>query len=160
MSSGKTIEPSPYAKIKYNIDQPVDFDSGIYYSHVLLAIAGAEGELAEAELNWYINELVLLGCTEEYISTVKNLDWKNANLEELLGKINFDFPMNSPKAILYQAIKMCRADKEYHIKEKEAVRKSAQILGVPLTEVTAIESLVEMEDAADQLRHVLLETVE
>ena len=158
MSSAKTIKPSTYSKIKYNIDSLVDFDSGIHYSHILLAIAGADGELAEAELNWYINELELLGCTEEYISTVKNLDWKNANIDELLGKIKFDFPMNSPKAILYQAIKMCRADNEYHEKEKAVVDKAAQVLGIPLTEVTAIESLVEMENSADKLRHALLET--
>lgn len=156
----KTEQPSPYAKIRYNIDQPVDFDSGIYHSHILLAMAGADGNLAEEELGWYINELVLLGCTEEYISTVKNLDWRNANIEELLGKINFDFPMNSRKTILYQALKMCRADKEYHQKEREVVQKAAQILGIKTTEVKAIESLVEMEETADQLRYALLETIE
>ena len=101
----------------------------------------------------------MLGCTEEYISAVKNLDWKNANIEELLGKIKFDFPMNSPKAILYQAIKMCRADREYHEKEKAAVRKAAEILEVSQNEVSAIESLVEMEEAGDKLRHILLETI-
>ncbi|NEP03200.1 MAG: hypothetical protein F6K58_32080 [Symploca sp. SIO2E9] len=167
MSNGKTLQSSPYSKRQYNIHQPGDFDSAVNYSRVLLAIAGAEGELAEAELDWYINELVLFGCTEEslpeinkeYISTVKSLNWKNVNLEELLGKINFDFPMDCPKVILYQAIKMCRADREYHQKEKEAIRKAAQILGVSLTDVTAIESLVEMEESADKLRYFLLGTI-
>jgi len=167
MSNGKALQPSPYSKRQYNIHQPGDFDVAVNYSRVLLAIAGAEGELAEAELDWYINELVLFGCTEEYlpeiskeyIATVKNLNWKDVNLEELLEKINFDFPMNSPKVILYQAIKMCRADRDYHQKEKEAIRKAAQILGVSLTDVMAIESLVEMEEAAEKLRYSVLETI-
>ena len=49
MSGREKIQPSPYAVKKYNATTLVDFDMGIKYSSALLAIAGAEGELADAE---------------------------------------------------------------------------------------------------------------
>ena len=54
--SGKTLHPSQYAKRRYNLIQPVDFDVAMRYGGVLMAIAGADGQLAEAELQWYLDE--------------------------------------------------------------------------------------------------------
>ncbi len=56
MSSSKKLYPSKYAQRKYNGNKPVDVEVGLKYSGALLAIAGADGELAEEELQWYLDE--------------------------------------------------------------------------------------------------------
>ncbi|NEO38618.1 MAG: hypothetical protein F6J90_20695 [Moorea sp. SIOASIH] len=60
MTSGKSLQVTPYGQNRYNITQPVDFEVGVNYSGALMAIAGADGELAEAELQWYIDEQEML----------------------------------------------------------------------------------------------------
>ncbi len=68
MSSGKSLQPTKYAKIKYNLTSPVDFEVAVKYGDALMAIADADGELAEAEFQWYIDEQGLLMVeSEEYI---------------------------------------------------------------------------------------------
>ncbi len=155
----KTLQPTIYAQKRYNITQPIDFDVAVNYANALMAIAGADGELNEKELQWYIDEQkLLLADVEEYIEAIRKLDWKNANIETLLGNIKYDFPINFRRVMLYQAIKMCRADEDYHAKEKAYVAKAAEILGIEKTVVVSIESLAELEDATEKLRFGLFET--
>lgn len=159
MSSGKSLQPTKYAKHKYNITSPVDFDVAVKYGGALMAIAGADGSLAEAELQWYIDEQKLLTEEpEEYIETLRKVDWKNAKIEELLSEIKYNFPINSRRTMLYHAIKMSRADGNYHEKEKAAVAKAAEILGIERSVLVSLESLAEMEEASERLRLALFET--
>ncbi len=95
---------------------------------------------------------------KEYIEALRQFDWKNANLEELLSSLKYDFPLNFRRTMLYQAIKMCRADGNYHDKEKASVAKAAEILGIEKSMAVSLESLAEMEDSADRLRLSLFET--
>lgn len=159
MSSGKFLEPTQYAKRRYNITKPIDFDVAVNYGGALMAIAGADGELAEAEFQWYVEEQeLLLTETQEYVEVLRKFDWKNANIEQLLSKISYDFPLNFRRGMLYQAIKMCRADGNYHDKERSTVAKAAEILGLDRSMVVSLESLAEVEEATDRLRLSLLET--
>ena len=157
--SSKTLYPSQYAKRRYNLIQPVDFDVAMKYGAALMAIAGADGELAEAELQWYLDEQgLLLDKPEEYLDALRQLNWKSVNIEELLSGIAYDFPLNFRRTMLYQAIKMCGADGNYHDKEKETVAKAAEILGIDRNVLISLEALAELEDAADRLRLALFET--
>ena len=156
MSDKPKIQPSKYAVDKYNATALVDFDMGITYSGALLAIAGADGTLADAELQWYLDEAVLMGVTQEYVDALRKIDWKNVNIEEALSQVNFDFPINVKRSLLYQAIKMSRADGEYHEKEKAAVAKAAEILGVEKSVVESIEAVAEMEDNATKMLRLIL----
>ena len=159
MSSGKSLQPTKYAQSRYNGTGAIDFDVAVKYGGALMAIAGADGELAEKEFQWYIDEQELLTVdSQEYIETLRKFDWKNANIEELLNGIKYDFPINFRRVMLYQAIKMSRADGVYQEKEKAAVAKAADILGIERSMVVSIESLAEMEDASERLRLALFET--
>lgn len=159
MASGKTLQPSQYAKRRYNLTKPIDFEVAVKYGGALMAIAGGDGELAEAELQWYIDEQeTLLAEPQEYIEELRKFDWKNANIEELLSGIRYDFPLNFNRSILYQAIKMCRADGNYHDKEKATVARAAEILKIEHHVVVSLESLAELEDATERLRLSLFET--
>lgn len=159
MVSKKTLQPSQYAKRRYNITKSIDFEVALKYSGALMAIAGADGELAEAELQWYLDEQEMLTVEpQEYIEAIRNLDWKKADIEELLGGISYDFPINSRRSMLYQAIKMCRADGSYHDQEKASVARAAEILGIESSVLVSFESLAELEEAAEKLRLALFET--
>ena len=158
MASGKSIQPTKYAQHKYNLTKPIDFEVGVKYAQVLMAIAGADGELAAGELQWYIDEQeLLMDDATEYIEAVRKLDWKNADIEELLSGIKYDFPLNFRRTLLYQAIKMCRADGTYHAKEKTSVAKAAELLGIDRSMVVSLASLAELEEAAERLRLALFE---
>jgi uncharacterized tellurite resistance protein B-like protein len=141
---------------KYNATALVDVEAGLKYSSILLAIVGADGEVADAELQWYIDEGVLLGCDQDYLDQVRQIDWRSVNIEESLKDVKFNFPLNIRRSLLYQAIKMSRADGVYHEKEKEAVAEAAKILEVDEAVLASIESVAEMEDAAGKLLHILL----
>ncbi|NET62854.1 MAG: hypothetical protein F6K47_44245 [Symploca sp. SIO2E6] len=164
MSSGKSIQLSKYAQHKYGVssETPVDLEVGINCGCALLAIASADGELAEEELQWYIDEQEMMAvaseAVEEYIEILRKFDWKNANIEELLSGIKYNFPVNFRRSMLYQAIKISRADGNYHEKEKAAVAKAAEILGVEPSVVVSLESVAEMEETTDRLRIALFET--
>lgn len=159
VATKKSLQPTKYAGQKYNITQSVDFDVAVNYGGALMAIAGADGELKEEEFQWYIDEQeLLLVESEQYIATLRQFDWKNANVEALLSEIQYDFPLNFRRTMLYQAIKMCRADGNYHEKEKASVTKAAEILGIEPSMTKSLESLAEMEDAAQRLRLSLFET--
>lgn len=159
VATRKDLQPTSYARHKYNITEPIDFGVAVNYGGALMAIAGADGELKEEEFQWYIDEQeILIVESEEYIETLRKFDWKNAKVEALLNGIKYDFPLNFRRTMLYQAIKMCRADGNYHEKEKASVAKTAEILGIEKSMATSLESLAEMEDAAQRLRLSLFET--
>ena len=158
MSGGKSLQPTKYGAKKYNIKSTVDFDVAVKYGAVLMAIAGADGELAEAEFQWFIDEQeLILVETAEYIEALRKFDWKNANLEELLNGIKYDFAINFRRVLLYQAIKMSQADGNYHEEEKAAVAKAAEILGIEGSAIVALESMAEMEEVTERLRVGLFE---
>ncbi len=62
------------------------------YGYALLTIAGADGEVSEAEINWLLNHQRRVGAPEEVIEKYKTFDYKNADLESFLSKITVDVP--------------------------------------------------------------------
>jgi uncharacterized tellurite resistance protein B-like protein len=164
MSDGKNLQLSKYAQRQYGVttNESVDFDVAVSCGCALMAIAGADGELSEKELQWYLDEQEMLavdsGELQEYIKTLRKFDFKSANLEDLLGNIKYNFSVNFYHTMLYQAIKMSRADGVYHEKERASVAKAAEILGVEPTVVIALETVAEMEETTARLRLALFET--
>ncbi|NEP57548.1 MAG: hypothetical protein F6K31_11060 [Symploca sp. SIO2G7] len=149
-----------YAKWKYEATGPVNPDVEKNYLRAVVAIASADGEASQKELDWFAEEQRLLGLPAEVIEeNIFKYDGKNADIEQLLGNVHYDFPFNFRRAMLYQAIKMSRADGVYHDKEKAAVDQAAQILGVEPSVVASLESLVEIEESTDRLRLTIFETV-
>jgi uncharacterized tellurite resistance protein B-like protein len=159
MNSEMKATFGPYGKRRYNISGTVPLDVATNYCGALLVIAGADGELADEELAWFLDEQVMLGAPDELLQAIKEFDWRNANLEELVQSLHYDFDLNARRILLYQAIKMSRADNEYHPKEREAVWKAAEILNVEQEAVRSLEILAEMEDSLDRMRFNLFGTI-
>ncbi|NEP82476.1 MAG: hypothetical protein F6K39_32625 [Okeania sp. SIO3B3] len=135
------------------------FEAYLNYGYALLAIAGADGDVPEAEMNWLINHQRMIGAPEEVLEKYKEFDYKNAKLEEVLPKIKADVPSwSAPRTLLYHAIKMSRADKNYAKQEEEAVKKAAKLLGVEDDITLSLNILVEMEEKVESLLKALILT--
>ena len=135
------------------------FEAYLNYGYALLAIVGADGEVSEPERNWLINHQQMVGAPSEVIEKCKTFDYKNAKLEDLLPKITVDVPgWSAPRTLLYHAIKMTRADKDYAKAEQEAVKKAAKLLGVEDDITMALNALVEMEEKVESMLKALIKT--
>ncbi|MBD2565776.1 MULTISPECIES: hypothetical protein [Nostoc] len=128
------------------------------YGYALLAIAGADGEVSEAEFNWLLNHQRLVGAPEEVIEKYRTFEYKNADLGNLLSKITVDVSTwSKSRSLLYHAIQMARVD-HYSVEEKEAVKKAAKLLKVEDDIALAIDRLIETEESVTALRKALLQT--
>lgn len=169
MTTKKPLQSTKYNTKKYGIATSVPFEGFTNYATVLMAIAGADGELSKDEIQWFIDEQELsytdaTECVKAVDEINRSGTWKNVDIEKKLSAIqdtidsmdgseNF---VDLRHTLLYQAIKMCRADKDYHKDEQAAVSKAAQTLGIQPDVVANIESIAELEDTVERLRYSLL----
>ena len=152
------IAGSEYMKKGLGISS-APFEAYLNYGYALLAIAGADGEVSEPEMNWLINHQRMVGAPSEAIEKYKTFDYKNAKLEDLLPNIKGDVPdLSVPRLLLYHAIKMARADNDYAKEEQEAVKKAAKLLGVEDDITLALNALVEMEEKVESMLKALIKT--
>ncbi len=156
--STKIVHFPPYIKEQYGVSY-VDERSVRNLGYALLTIAGADGEVSEAEMNRLINDHISIGVPEEIIKSYKVFDYKNANWEELLPDIQrADMPFNVARTLIHDAIKMSRADFEFADEEKMAVKKAVKLLEVPDDILLALNRLVDMEEALNAMGRALMET--
>lgn len=152
------IAGSEYLKRRQGLSS-APFEAYLNYGYALLAIAGADGEVSDPEMNWLIDHQRMVGAPEEAIAKYKAFDYKNAKLEDLLPKIKGDIPgWSASRTLLYHAIKMARADNDYAKEEQEAVKKAAKFLGVEDDITLALNALVEMEEKVESMLKALIKT--
>jgi uncharacterized tellurite resistance protein B-like protein len=152
------LPASEFMKKNLGISE-VSVEAYLNYGYALLAIAGADGEVSEAEINWLLNHQRLVGAPEEVIEKYKTFDYKNADLESLLSKITVDVPTwSKSRSLLYHAIQMASADEDYSTEERKAVKKAAKLLKVEDDIALALNRLVQTEEAVTALRKALLQT--
>ncbi len=127
------------------------------YGFALLAIAGADGDVSDPELDWLTEELgSSLKVAESLIDAWEDFEWEDADLEEIFESMNPNQIANYSKVLLYDAIRMSYADGDYSDEERESVAEAAGILKVNKETVLALEALVELERAANKLRQTIL----
>ncbi|AZQ64234.1 hypothetical protein EI427_19025 [Flammeovirga pectinis] len=154
------IQASPLATTIHSCKE-VQSKTWMDYVKALLAIAGADGEISQEELDWVFSDfLEVIGASDEEIEEVKKFDFKNVDLAELLSNLDINVPMNYKRTLVYDAVMMARADNVYSQQEKEAVWKAAEILGVPYFIARTIEGLVNTEKSLEMIRKSLFELEE
>ena len=159
MSNIQEVLPaSEFLKKNLGISE-IATEAYLNYGYALLAIAGADGEVSEAELNWLVNHQRMAGAPEEVIEKYKTFEYKKADLQNLLTTITVDVSTwSKSRSLLYHAIQMARADNDYSLEEQKAVKKAAKLLKVEDDIALALHRLVETEEAITGLRKALLQT--
>lgn len=149
------VKVSSYAKDEYGISAAT-VEAMTNYGYVLLAIAGADDEVSEQEMEWLVKHQSKFGAPDEVLALYKSFDYKNAKIEELLPNIKVDVPTwSASRELIYNAIRMSSADGVYAEAERETVKKAAKILGVSDDIVLTLESLVNMEKSVVNMRKAL-----
>lgn len=127
------------------------------YGYILLNIAGSDGDVSDPELEWLIVDCAeAVGVENDIIADWEDYDFEIDDLEDLFHELKTSSFANFNKLLIYDAIRMCSADGDYAEDEKDQVYHAAKIMKVPSEAVTAIEALVELEQAADKLRVTIL----
>jgi len=127
------------------------------YGYILLNIAGSDGEVSDPELEWLtVSCAEAVGIDEDIISEWEQYNFDEDDLEELFVNFNATSFANFNKLLIYDAIRMSAADGDYAEDEKDQVYNAAKIMKVAPEAVTAIEALVEIEQAANKLRMTIL----
>jgi len=119
------------------------------YGRAILTIAAADG-LSQSEREYFVNLARGMGMPDEFAEKYANYDTKSATLEDLLaplrGRLTHPVPF-----LLYDAIKVSSVD-GYSEKERAKVERAAEILGVSIEHVRALEGLVAAESAVRDAR--------
>jgi len=157
MSNDGMMEFSPLGKAIFKINQ-ITKQVWINYGYACLVIAGADGEVAPAEFDFLAEEARAMGATDDIIDAWRAYDFAGGDLNALLPTLVADSPINAARSLIYTAVKMSRADGHYAVEEQAAVAKAAGILGIDDHVVSAINGLVDLEDAVARTRAGLLET--
>ena len=114
-------------------------------------IIAADGEVSEGELSAFADLATMFGATEMFPQLVA-FDPRSTTLKECLQGLDNDA---LARRMIYDAIKISSVD-GYATREREAVSRAAQIMGVDGATVTLIEGLVEAERGLAGIRAQLL----
>ena len=127
------------------------------YGFALLCIAGSDGEVSDPELEWLTIDLAeSLGVDIDTVADWEEYEYEESDLEEIFGNIRHASVANFNKMLIYDAIRICSADGDYAEEEKDRVAEAAKILQVSREAVLSIEALVDLENAANRLRLIVL----
>jgi uncharacterized tellurite resistance protein B-like protein len=127
------------------------------YGFALLCIAGADGEVSDPELEWLTIDLAeSLGVDMDIVADWEEYEFEDGDLGEIFSRIRPASVANFNKMLIYDAIRICSADGDYAEEEKESVAEAAKILQVSKEAVMSIEALVDLENAANRLRLIVL----
>ena len=114
-------------------------------------IIAADGEVSEGELAAFADLATLFGATEVFPQLVA-FDPRSTTLQDCLQGLGNDA---LARRMIYDAIKISSVD-GYAAKEREAVSRAAQVMGIDGATVTLIEGLVEAERGLASIRAKLL----
>jgi uncharacterized tellurite resistance protein B-like protein len=141
----------------FGIDQTSD-DVERFYGYALMIIAGADGEVSEGEKNWYRYEFAPMAKVPAHIvEEVVNFDYQGKTLQGVISHLSDNLSMGYAKTMLYNAIKMSRADDDFPKAERDAVEEAAGLLGIPVSIANTMNYLIDAEDKVEKMRKTLFE---
>ncbi len=132
---------------------PIDDESTLRHLISLKIILAADG-LHPKEAAALSRGMTLMGIPPALMAEIERFDIHGARLEDYLPRT---LSRARARTLLYDAIRLANADQDYSSVERDAVLRAASVLGIDAFTVRAIEGLVQMERAVDQLRRSLLQ---
>jgi uncharacterized tellurite resistance protein B-like protein len=138
--------------------ETIPVESWLDYAYALLIVAGADGVVSESEMSWLERDFArIVEAPDGFRKRIKEFDWANADLDEILNRIKTNFPMNYIRALVYDSIKMAMADEDFDEDERSTARKIALTLNVPIYIARTIEGLVSTEKSVGDIRKSIFE---
>ncbi|PWW62802.1 tellurite resistance TerB family protein [Actinokineospora spheciospongiae] len=89
MSDHEVLEISDFGKDAYGLSS-APAAAMVNYGKALLVIAGADGEVSRAELDWLRTHQRKFGATDEVIAEYETFDHRTADLAGILAGISTD----------------------------------------------------------------------
>jgi uncharacterized tellurite resistance protein B-like protein len=151
------IKLSPIAPSYYGVAE-VPEESILNYGKALLVISGGDGEVSPQEQEWFDTYFCeLLKLPEQVTNEFRTFDPLNANLEDLLSDIIFETQLSTSLLLVYDCIRMAKADNDFAKEEAALVRRVAEILSIPPYKVKAIEHFVDAENSLIETKKAIFE---
>ena len=150
MVPSKTVRSYLQREI-YGLEFELSAEIITHYSRLVLMIAAGDGVVSEAEWAYAEGRAMAIGIPQAALEQLRGFDYKGANLAEEAAAYRDASGSRGAYAFLYDAIKVASVD-GYAAGEQAAVRRVANILGIPLSTVESIEHLIQTEDALRELR--------
>jgi len=151
--------PAHDERLKHNpwVTQQLGYSFATYESmkatcEILLAIAGADKEVTEPEMEWLRELCIIAGIPQEIEEGLGDFDYLSADIKKLLESLAVDVKVNLNRILVYMAIQMSRADRRYAVEEQDAAYAASRILNVPVDIAFELDNLVELENALADMR--------
>jgi uncharacterized tellurite resistance protein B-like protein len=120
----------------------------------LKVLLAADGNIHPAELNSYLETCRRYGASDDMLHELQVFDPRDVSFQECFAGVD---PMLIPtRALLYDVVRIAKADGDFHRAESAAVRTAAHLLGVDDEWLAKIVALVDAEVALGALRLSLL----
>jgi tellurite resistance protein len=126
------------------------------YGQAVQTIAGADGQLSAHERELLLADARWRGVPEPVVTAWREYDWRGADMSQVIAELR---PLLSPvtaRLVIYDALRVARADGHYRVEEREAVQKAGTLLGLPPDALRQIEELVTRELAVLDLQKSVL----
>lgn len=124
-----------------------------HFGRAVLMIVSGDGRVTDAEWLYLNGRAKAMGVAEDIIKAWR-FDYGSCDLETEV-KTYWTLLGGESHSFLYEAIKTARAD-GYSPGERAAVRRAANVCGIPESVVHQIEAVCEAEDALRRVRISLL----
>ena len=126
----------------------------ISIARALKCVLAADGEVNGAELNAYLETCRRFGATDEMLAELRQFDPTGTTVEMCFGGVD---PDSIPsRTLLYEAIRIAKADGSYADAERAVVKRAADLLGIDADTLANITALADAEQALRNLRISML----
>jgi len=129
-------------------------DDATRMAEALVAVAAADGELSGPERDWVTGYFAVKGYGPKVFDAIQQAAPRP--VEELVEMMQQGTLTFAGRILLYDAIRACSADGDYHEGERAAIHALGKALGIADDVIAQIEGLVEEEEAQKAKRIALL----
>src|SRR5688572_19661414 len=133
---------------------PESAENFVHGAKILLIVAGEDGEIPQAQIDYLKGLARALGAPEDVVAQVSTFEYRGAKAESHVGAIVS--ATAAPHRIVYEAIRMARSDGDYDDARRAFVARVGALLKVYPLVVKTIEGLVDMEITLQKMRAAVL----
>lgn len=129
-------------------------DRFLSIARALKVVLAADGTVHGAEVNAYLEACRRYGAPDAMLEELRAFDPADTTLESCFQGMD---PDSIPaRALLYEAVRIAKADGTFADAERRAVERAAELLGLDEEWLANITALVDAEDALRALRTRML----